>query len=117
MGYFKNEEETRSTIDNKGFVHSGDVGKIDIEGNLTITGRIKELLITAGGENVAPVLIENQVNTVLPIFSSVVVIGDKRKYLAALLCLKLKSPELLADEVVSYISVKGSKAKTVKEAV
>lgn len=55
MGYFKNEEETRSTIDNKGFVHSGDVGKIDGEGNLTITGRIKELLITAGGENVAPV--------------------------------------------------------------
>jgi len=41
---------------------------------------------------VAPVLIENQVNTVLPIFSQVVVIGDKRKYLTALLCLKLKSP-------------------------
>jgi long-chain-fatty-acid--CoA ligase ACSBG len=48
-------------------------------------------LITAGGENVAPVLIENQVNTVLPIFSSVVVLGDKRKFLTALLCLKLKS--------------------------
>lgn len=49
MGYFKSEEETRNTIDNKGFVHSGDVGKVDAEGNLTITGRIKELLITAGG--------------------------------------------------------------------
>ena len=72
-------------------MRSGDVGKIDSEGNLTITGRIKELLITAGGENVAPVLIENEVNTVLPLFSSVVVIGDKRKYLAALLCFKLKS--------------------------
>lgn len=49
MGYFKNEEETSLTIDSKGFVHSGDVGKIDNEGNLTITGRIKELIITAGG--------------------------------------------------------------------
>jgi hypothetical protein len=50
----------------------------------------------------------------LPIFSQVVVLGDKRKYLAALLCLKLKSPELLADEVVDYIKARGSGAKTVK---
>lgn len=92
MGYFKNEEETRSSIDSKGFVHSGDVGKIDAEGNLTITGRIKELIITAGGENVAPVLIENHINTALPIFSTVVVVGDKKKYLGVLLCFKLKSP-------------------------
>jgi long-subunit acyl-CoA synthetase (AMP-forming) len=49
MGYFKDEEETKKAIDNKGFVHSGDVGKVDSEGNLTITGRIKELIITAGG--------------------------------------------------------------------
>ena len=49
MGYFKDEEETKKTIDNRGFVHSGDVGKVDSEGNLTITGRIKELIITAGG--------------------------------------------------------------------
>lgn len=62
----------------------------------------------------APVLIENHVNTVLPIFSQVVVIGDKRKYLTALLCLKLKSPELLADEIVEYILKRGSSAKSVK---
>jgi long-subunit acyl-CoA synthetase (AMP-forming) len=49
MGYFKNEEETKATIDSKGFIHSGDVGKVDADGNLTITGRIKELIITAGG--------------------------------------------------------------------
>lgn len=92
MGYFKDLKQTRATIDNKGFVHSGDVGVIDLEGNLTITGRIKELIITAGGENVAPVLIENQINTQLKLFSHVVVIGDKRKYLTALVCLKLKTP-------------------------
>jgi long-chain-fatty-acid--CoA ligase ACSBG len=57
MGYFKNEEETIKTVDKKGFVHSGDVGMINKNGSLAITGRIKELLITAGGENVAPVLI------------------------------------------------------------
>jgi len=49
---------------------------------------------------VAPVLIENQISTALPIFSNVVVVGDKKKYLAALLCFKMKSPEYLADEVV-----------------
>jgi long-chain-fatty-acid--CoA ligase ACSBG len=59
MGYFKNEEATRTTIDEHGFLHSGDVGRLDKNGNLAITGRIKELIITAGGENVAPVLIEN----------------------------------------------------------
>lgn len=57
MGYFKNEQETKATIDKKGFVHSGDVGTINKNGSLSITGRIKELIITAGGENVAPVLI------------------------------------------------------------
>ncbi len=90
------------------------MGRVDADDNLTITGRIKELIITAGGENVAPVHIENQVNTFLPIFSQVVVIGDKRKYLTALLSLKLKSPELLSDEVVDYISKRGSTAKTIK---
>ena len=59
MGYFKSEKETRETIDSKGFVHSGDVGLLNQNKVLSITGRIKELIITAGGENVAPVLIEN----------------------------------------------------------
>ena len=59
LGYYKNEKETRETIDKEGFLHSGDVGRLDEAGNLSITGRIKELIVTAGGENVAPVLIEN----------------------------------------------------------
>jgi len=48
-----------------GYLHSGDVGRLDKQGNLSITGRIKELLITAGGENVAPVLIENVIYIIL----------------------------------------------------
>ena len=117
MGYFKNESETKAVIDSKGFIHSGDVGVINKNGSLAITGRIKELIITAGGENVAPVLIENQVNTVLPIFSSVVVIGDKRKYLTALLCLKLKDKENLADEMIEFIRERGSEAQTIEDAL
>lgn len=117
MGYYKNQKQTRETIDSKGFVHSGDVGVVGSNNVLSITGRIKELIITAGGENVAPVLIENQINTVLPIFAQVVVIGDKRKYLGCLLTMKTKSPGVLADEVVNYIKAKGSAATTVKQAI
>lgn len=88
MGYFKDEESTRNTIDKDGWLHSGDVGKLDKTGNLVITGRIKELIITAGGENVAPVLIEDEVKKNIPIVSNCMVIGDKRKYLSILLTLK-----------------------------
>lgn len=49
MGYFKNPEETAKTIDADGFLHSGDLGRIDANGVLYITGRVKELLITAAG--------------------------------------------------------------------
>lgn len=59
MGYLKNDQATMDTIDSHGYLHSGDKGKIDGDGFLQITGRIKELIITAGGENVAPVPIED----------------------------------------------------------
>lgn len=59
MGYLKNEKATIETLDSQGFLHSGDRGRIEKDGHLKITGRIKELIITAGGENVAPVPIED----------------------------------------------------------
>jgi len=59
MGYYKNDEETNKAIDGEGWLHSGDLGRIAKSGELFITGRIKELLITAGGENIAPIIIEN----------------------------------------------------------
>lgn len=49
MGYFKDEAETRKSIDSEGYLRSGDIGRLDARGNLFITGRLKELLITAGG--------------------------------------------------------------------
>ena len=61
MGYLGAEERTKEVFDSDGWHHSGDVGTRDDEGYFTITGRIKEILITAGGENVPPVIIEDMV--------------------------------------------------------
>lgn len=116
MGYFKNEADTMNTIDEKGFLHSGDVGKIDERGNLSITGRIKELIITAGGENIAPVLIENEIKEALPFVSNAMVIGDKRKYLVVLLTLKYamdkenRITEALSEEALRHLQAIGCKA-------
>lgn len=122
MGYFKDETETRNTIDSQGYLHSGDVGKIDKKGNLSITGRIKELIITAGGENVAPVLIENELKEEMPFVSNAMVIGDKRKYLIVILTLKLnvdatgKFTNTLTEQAITFLEEKiGSKAKTYEE--
>ena len=79
MGYLHDEQKTREAIDPEGWLHSGDVGRVDEEGYLRITGRIKEILITAGGENVAPVLIEDTIKEEVPIISNCMVIGDRRK--------------------------------------
>jgi long-chain-fatty-acid--CoA ligase ACSBG len=97
MGYMGMPEETAKTIDTEGYLHSGDVADFDENdhpeiphpsGFMKITGRIKELLITAGGENVPPVLIENEMKAVMVAISNVMVIGDRRKYLAMLVSLK-----------------------------
>lgn len=88
MGYMYNEAATADTIDAEGWLHSGDVGKVDDDGYLKITGRIKELLITAGGENVAPVLIEDEIKKQLPCLSNAMAVGDRMKYLVVLLALK-----------------------------
>jgi long-chain-fatty-acid--CoA ligase ACSBG len=89
MGYLKNEAATRETIDNQGYLHSGDLGKFDDQGFLYITGRIKELIITAGGENIAPVLLEDTFKEACPQCSNIMVIGDQQKYLVALITLKV----------------------------
>ena len=96
MGYLKCPEKTRETIDCDGWLHSGDIGCLDGDGYLTITGRIKELIITAGGENVPPLVIEEAIKKELPCISNAMVIGDQKKYLTCLLTLKVDSdPETL----------------------
>lgn len=89
IGYLKNEQATRETLDPEGYIHSGDLGTKDELGFVRITGRIKELIITAGGENVAPVLIEDSLKSICPIINNVMVIGDDKKYLSALVTFKV----------------------------
>lgn len=109
MGYLKNENSTRETIDKDGFLHSGDVGKIDNKGFLFITGRIKELIVTAGGENVAPVLIEDQLKSLCPLISNIMAVGDHQRFIGALITFKAdvdsvgKPTNKLALEAVNFI--------------
>jgi long-chain acyl-CoA synthetase len=82
-GYFKDPKATAETLKD-GWLHSGDVGVIDEDGNLKITDRKKDLIITAAGKNIAPQNIENQLKF-SPYINDAVVIGDGRKYLTALI--------------------------------
>jgi len=88
MGYYRNEEMTKETIDKDGWIHSGDEGYLEADGALKITGRFKELIITAGGENIPPILIENDIKERCQLLSQMVLIGDNRKFLSALVTIK-----------------------------
>ncbi|MEX2179032.1 MAG: AMP-binding protein [Gemmatimonadaceae bacterium] len=86
LGYFKDPAATSETMDSDGWLHSGDIGTIDAEGFLQITDRKKDLIITAGGENIAPALVEGYLKGI-PVVSQAVVIGDRQRYLSVLLTL------------------------------
>lgn len=85
-GYYQDEAATQETLVD-GWLHTGDLGTIEKD-RLFITGRKKELIITAGGENVAPVLIEDHLRRLVPEIESCVVVGDKQKFLSLLVTLK-----------------------------
>jgi long-chain acyl-CoA synthetase len=83
-GYYKDEEATREVLGEDGWLRSGDLGAIDDDGFITITDRKKDILITAGGKNVSPSLVENRLRA-SPYVSEAAVFGEARKYLVALL--------------------------------
>ncbi|CAG5863715.1 unnamed protein product [Menidia menidia] len=91
MGYLNMPDKTEEALDAEGWLHSGDLGKHDKNGFLFITGRIKELIITAGGENIPPVPIEDAVKEALPLVSNAMLIGDKKKFLSMLLTIKCQT--------------------------
>lgn len=83
------KKKNEGAIDAEGWLHSGDKGCMDTQGMVKITGRYKELIIGAGGENVAPVPIEANVKKLQPAISNIMMVGDKRKYNIALISLKV----------------------------
>jgi long-chain acyl-CoA synthetase len=95
-GYYKNEEATRETLID-GWLHTGDVGEIDEDGFLKITGRKKDIIITAGGKNITPANIEGEIKQCQWV-SQCVVIGDRRPYLTALVTLDAEEVAKLAAE-------------------
>merc|ERR1712070_551285 len=130
MGYMYMDKQTESTFDNEGFLRSGDIGEFDgnddadipsPSGFMRITGRIKELIITAGGENIPPFLIEKEMKVAMPVISQCMVIGDGKKFLSMLITLKVKTDtdggptRNLDKESLSLSSEIGSSATTIEQ--
>ncbi|MFD4639253.1 AMP-dependent synthetase/ligase [Lentzea sp. NPDC058436] len=97
-GYWRNEEATAQTL-RDGWLHTGDLGEIDADGFVTITGRKKDIIITAGGKNIAPANVENVLRQSRWI-SHAVLFGDRKPYCVALLTLD-------ADEIVPWATARG----------
>jgi len=97
MGYLNQPEKTAETIDSEGWLHTGDVGRVDDEGYFYITDRMKDIIITAGGKNVTPSEWENELKF-SPYVTDAVVIGDKRAYLTAIIMIDQENVEKYAQD-------------------
>lgn len=97
QGYWRNPDKTAETYTSDGWLRTGDVGQLDSDGYLTITGRIKDIIITAGGKNITPAEIESRLKFSHYI-SDAVVIGDQRKYLSCLIMIDQENVEKFAQD-------------------
>jgi long-chain acyl-CoA synthetase len=97
MGYLNQPEKTAETIDGDGWLHTGDVGLQDADGYFRITDRMKDIIITAGGKNITPSELENELKF-SPYITDAVVIGDKRPYLTAIVMIDLENVEKFAQD-------------------
>ncbi len=97
MGYLNQPEKTAETIDADGWLHTGDVGTVDAEGFYRISDRLKDIIITAGGKNITPSELENQLKF-SPYVTDAVVVGDKRPYLVCLIMIDQENVEKFAQD-------------------
>ena len=97
-GYFGMPEATAEVIDKEGWFHTGDIGDLDADGYLRITDRKKDLIKTSGGKYIAPQAIEGALKTMSELISQVVVIGDRRKYVAVLVTVTEDQAKKVASE-------------------
>jgi long-chain acyl-CoA synthetase len=104
-GYWNQPEATAEVLEPDGWFRSGDIGVIEKGGHLRITDRKKDIIVTAGGKNVAPQNLENDLKAMCPLISQVVVLGDKQKYLVALITL---NDDAAADRAASEKEVKAA---------
>jgi long-chain acyl-CoA synthetase len=96
-GYLKDEKATSEVLDGEGWLRSGDIAEIDGDGFVTITDRKKDILVTAGGKNVAPANLENDLKA-HPEISQAIVVGDRRPFVAALVTLDPETTSGLSEE-------------------
>jgi long-chain acyl-CoA synthetase len=97
MGYLNQPEKTAETIDADGWLHTGDVGSVDAQGYYRILDRLKDIIITAGGKNITPSELENQLKF-SPYITDAVVVGDKRPYLVCLIMIDQDNVEKFAQD-------------------
>lgn len=123
MGYKDDQDLTLETGDSDGYVHTGDIGEIDKDGFVKVTGRMKDIIITAGGENIPPLYIEDQIKKIIPCISNCTLIGDKRKFLSMIMTLKTMSDtegnpnDDLSSETIQILEEIGSESTKVSEAI
>ena len=122
-GYWRNDQATALVLDKDGWFSTGDLGEVDGDGFVKITGRKKEILVTAGGKNVAPAVLEDRVRA-HPLISQCLVVGDGKPFIAALITIdpeaydgKLESPELRVEvqKAVDDANSLVSKAESIRK--
>jgi long-chain acyl-CoA synthetase len=96
-GYWKMEKETKNAFTDDGYLMSGDIGRFDEDGFLSITDRKKDLIITSGGKNIAPQKIEG-IFKFDPLFTQFIVVGERKKFLSALVNINLEQAQRIAAQ-------------------
>lgn len=121
MGYVNERDKTCEAIDGDLWLHSGDRGVIDKDGNIHVTGRFKELIVTSGGKKVPFEAIENRVRSECPAIANALLVGDRKRFLSILLTFKTESNEDgsarddLTDETIKWLSSKNLKFARLSE--